>query len=166
MLILGALLSWEGFCWHPHPILGEESELRHHAARFMCEDRTWAPPGRRRGRQGGGRGMGGVLPVWAATHVFLRFLRPGSSLQRPPLQRALAESIVCEVKWKSLSLSNLIDYTVHGILQNTGVGSRSLLQEIFPTQGSNPGLFCLLFWQAGSLPLGPLGIPHRSVCNK
>ena len=25
--------------------------------------------------------------------------------------------------------------------QNTGVGSRSLLQGIFPTQGSNPGLF-------------------------
>ena len=24
--------------------------------------------------------------------------------------------------------------------QNTGVGSRSLLQEIFPTQGSSPGL--------------------------
>ena len=24
--------------------------------------------------------------------------------------------------------------------QNTGVGSRSLLQGIFPTQGSNPGL--------------------------
>ena len=24
--------------------------------------------------------------------------------------------------------------------QNTGVGSLSLLQEIFPTQGSNPGL--------------------------
>ena len=31
---------------------------------------------------------------------------------------------------------------VHGILQAriTGVGSRSLLQGIFPTQGSNPGL--------------------------
>ena len=31
---------------------------------------------------------------------------------------------------------------VHGILQarNTGVGSLSLLQGIFPTQGSNPGL--------------------------
>ena len=31
---------------------------------------------------------------------------------------------------------------VHGILQakNTGVGSLSLLQEIFSTQGSNPGL--------------------------
>ena len=24
--------------------------------------------------------------------------------------------------------------------QNTGVGSQSLIQEIFPTQGSNPGL--------------------------
>ena len=33
-------------------------------------------------------------------------------------------------------------YTVHGILQAkiTGVGSLSLLQGIFPTQGSNPGL--------------------------
>ena len=28
---------------------------------------------------------------------------------------------------------------------------------IFPTQGSNPSLFCLLLWQAGSLPLAPPG---------
>ena len=35
-----------------------------------------------------------------------------------------------------------MDYTVHGILlgQNTGVGSLSLLQGIFPTQESNSGL--------------------------
>ena len=34
-----------------------------------------------------------------------------------------------------------MDYTVHGILcQDTGVGSLSLLQGIFPTQGSNLGL--------------------------
>ena len=35
-----------------------------------------------------------------------------------------------------------MDYTVHGILQaqNTRVGSLSLLQGIFPTQGLNPGL--------------------------
>ena len=31
------------------------------------------------------------------------------------------------------------DYTVHGILQ-ARIGSLSLFQEIFPTQGSNPGL--------------------------
>ena len=35
-----------------------------------------------------------------------------------------------------------MDYTGHEILQAriTGVGSPSLLQGIFPTQGSNPGL--------------------------
>ena len=31
-------------------------------------------------------------------------------------------------------------YTVHGILQNTGVDSLSLLQGIFPAQGSNQDL--------------------------
>ena len=36
--------------------------------------------------------------------------------------------------------------------QNTGVGSRSFLQGIFPTQGSNPRL---LHWQADSLPAEP-----------
>ena len=50
-------------------------------------------------------------------------------------------------KWKSLMVFNSLRphrlyYTVHGILQNTGVGSLSLLQGIFPTQGSNQGLPC------------------------
>ena len=35
----------------------------------------------------------------------------------------------------------------------TGVGCHALLQRIFLTQGSNPGLLHLLHWQAGSLPL-------------
>ena len=40
--------------------------------------------------------------------------------------------------------------------QNTGVGSLSLLQGIFPTQGSNPGLpHC----RQDSLPVEPLGMP-------
>ena len=48
--------------------------------------------------------------------------------------------LVMKVKVAQLcpALCNPMDYTVHGILQNTGVGS--LLQGIFPTQGSNPGL--------------------------
>ena len=37
--------------------------------------------------------------------------------------------------------------------KNTGVGFRALLQEIFPTQGLNPHLLCLLRWQAGPFPL-------------
>ena len=37
--------------------------------------------------------------------------------------------------------------------KDTGVGCRALLQGIFPTQGPNPSLLCLLHWQAGSLQL-------------
>ena len=44
--------------------------------------------------------------------------------------------------------------------KNTGVGCHFLLQRIFPTQGSNPCLLCLLHWQAGSLLLVP---PGKSV---
>ena len=36
-------------------------------------------------------------------------------------------------------------------------GLRALLQGLFQTQGLNPCLLCLLYWQAGSLPLGPPG---------
>ena len=42
------------------------------------------------------------------------------------------------------------------ISKNTGVGSYSLLQGIFPTQGSNPGL---LHWQVDSSPLS-----HQGSC--
>ena len=34
--------------------------------------------------------------------------------------------------------------------KNTGVGRHFLLQGIFPTQGLNIGLLCLLHWQVGS----------------
>ena len=40
--------------------------------------------------------------------------------------------------------------------KNTGVGCHALLKEIFPTQGSNSCLLCLLHWQMGSLLLAPL----------
>ena len=43
--------------------------------------------------------------------------------------------------------------------KNTGVGCHALLQENFPTQGSNPHLLCLLHGQAGFLPLGQPGKP-------
>ena len=61
------------------------------------------------------------------------------------------------------TLCNPIDYSplgtsVHGIFpgKNTGVGCHSLLQGIFPTQGSNLGL---LHWQVDSLPLSHQGSP-------
>ena len=48
-----------------------------------------------------------------------------------------------------------------GILRgkNTGAGCHVLLPEIFPAQGLNPHLLCLLHWQAGSLPLATSGNP-------
>ena len=49
--------------------------------------------------------------------------------------------------------------------QNTGVGCHTLLQGI--SQWSNLCLLCLLRWQAGSLPLAPLGSQEVMVhiCN-
>ena len=51
--------------------------------------------------------------------------------------------------------------SVHGDSpgKNTRVDCHALLQRIFPTDGSNPRLLCLLHWQAGSLPLVPPGKP-------
>ena len=55
--------------------------------------------------------------------------------------------------------------TVHGIFQAKilELGCHFLLQGIFPTQGSNPRLLCLLCWQAGSLPLPPPGKPKGQI---
>ena len=52
--------------------------------------------------------------------------------------------------------------------KNTGVGSHFLLPGIFPTQGLNPHLLCLLHWQADSLPLCHMGSPNNwiSICKK
>ena len=44
--------------------------------------------------------------------------------------------------------------------KNTGAGCHVLLQGIFPTQGSNLLLLCLLPWQVSSLPLA---LPAKSL---
>ena len=52
--------------------------------------------------------------------------------------------------------------SVHGILKARILEwCHAFLQGIFPTQGSNPYLLCLLHWQAGSSPLAPPGKSHR-----
>ena len=43
--------------------------------------------------------------------------------------------------------------SVHGIFPS----KNTVLQGIFPTQGLNPNLLCLLHWQVDSLPLRHLG---------
>ena len=46
-----------------------------------------------------------------------------------------------------------------------GQPCQALLQEIFPTQGSNQGLLCLLHWQADSLLLSLLGITPEPLSS-
>ena len=71
----------------------------------------------------------------------------------------------CPTLWNPLDCSPP-GSSVHGDSpgQNTGVGCHALLQRIFPTQGSNPRLSCLLHWQVDSLPLCHLGscLPYSS----
>ena len=58
--------------------------------------------------------------------------------------------------------------SVHGILQSKipgWVALPSSREGIFPTQGSNSCLLCLLHWQAGSLPLVPPGKPRSAIAN-
>ena len=50
--------------------------------------------------------------------------------------------------------------------KNTGVGCHFLLQGIFPTQGSNPCLLCLLHCREILYPLSHLGSPPRAMLNK
>ena len=89
--------------------------------------------------------------------------------------------LVCakSLQWH-LTLCDPMDHSpqgssLHGLLQArilewvaisfsiTGVGYHFLLQRIFPTQGLNWSLLCLLQWQAGSLPLHLLGSLSATV---
>ena len=47
-----------------------------------------------------------------------------------------------------------------------GVGCHFFFHRIFPTQGSNPSVLCLLHWQAGSLPLYHLNILVPNLFSK
>ena len=53
-----------------------------------------------------------------------------------------------------------MSYSVNSPGQNTEVGTLSLLQGIFPTQGLNPGLLPL---QEDSLPAEPQGKPKSTA---
>ena len=64
--------------------------------------------------------------------------------EKPPIT-TISQYVKGKVAQSCPTFCHPMDYTVHGIPwnspgQNTGVGSLSLLQWIFPTQGSNPGL--------------------------
>ena len=71
----------------------------------------------------------------------------------------------CSVAQSCLTLSTLRTVAHQASLymgfsrRESWSGLHALLHGIFLTQGSNPRVLCLLHWQAGSLPLAPLGKP-------
>ena len=95
----------------------------------------------------------------------------------PQLRSSSLDFPVCAVHYaKSLqscaTLYNPMDCTVRFLCpwdspgKITGVGCHFLLQRIFPTQGLNPRLLCLLQWQVSSLPLVPPGKPFPYIVDK
>ena len=66
----------------------------------------------------------------------------GGGIQHLALPTMYFNESEVKVAQPCLTFSDPMDYTVHGIRQARilGVGSLSLLQGIFPTQGLNPGL--------------------------
>ena len=78
---------------------------------------------------------------------------------------------VCAKSLQScLTLCNPMDCSLPGFSfhgdspgKTAAVDYPSLLQAIFPNQGSNLCLLCLLHWQVDSLPLAPPGKPREGV---
>ena len=49
--------------------------------------------------------------------------------------------------------------------KKAGVGCHVLFQGIFPTRGLNPGLLCLLHWQAGFFPTSATWEASGTLCT-
>ena len=77
-----------------------------------------------------------------------------------PIGASQVVLVVKKVKVAQLcpTLCDLMDYTVHGILQAKILDWVAFLQGIFPTQGSNPGLAM----REVSLPAEPPGKPKNT----
>ena len=89
-----------------------------------------------------------LWPNWAKWKVTTHVVYMKSALVTQPCS-VLCDPMACSPP----------DSSVHGgsTGKNTGVGSHSLRQGMFQTQGSNPCLLSLLHWQADSLSSEPPG---------
>ena len=150
-------LLWNDWCWS-----WSSSILT-----IWCEELTpWKRPWwweRLKAREGGNRGWDGWMAsltqwtwVWTSSGRQWRTGKPGMlqfmGLQRVGHELVIQQQITFIIIWQYESESE--SYSVvsdslrphwlcspwNSTVQDTGVGSLSLLQGIFPTQGSNPGL--------------------------
>jgi len=84
---------------------------------------------------------------WALGSITTKKASGGDRIPAELFQILKDDTVKLKVKWKWKLLSCVRLFVTQGLHspgnspgQNTGVGSLSLLQGIFPTQGSNPGL--------------------------
>ena len=97
-----------------------------------------------------------------AAHLCVLAWEIPSTEEPSGLQHMLAKSLqLCPTLCDPMACSPP-GSSVHGDSpgKNTGMGCHALLQGIFPTEGLNLCLLCLLHWQAGSLPTEPPGKPE------
>ena len=107
-----------------------------------------------------GMWQGGAKVKWKSLSCVRLYATPWTvqsmKLSRPEFRSGWKWKVKVKVTQLCPALYDPMDYTVHGVLQarilewvafpfsrgssQSGVGSLSLLQEIFPTQGLNPGL--------------------------
>ena len=81
-------------------------------------------------------------PLWVSPSIWLWNISPAPGVPSPTAQASVLSSTPAHIPaWVFLILPPLC----------------FLLQWVFPTLGSNPHLFCLLHWQAGSWPQCHLG---------
>ena len=87
------------------------------------------------------------IPLTSHMIIFMKYFKTDLSLKYFEVPSSLFSSLVCLVAQWCPTLCDPIDYSppgssVHGDspVKNTGVGCHALLQEIFQTQGLNPGI--------------------------
>ena len=104
---------------------------------------------------------------WRAFHGMLWNEKTGPrNVSKMTNAHVLCRVCVLRAKWLQYgpTLCNALHCSlpgssVHRVLQARILEWVALLQGIFPTQGLNPHLLCLLHWQECSLPLAPPGKP-------
>ena len=126
---------------------------------FMHWRRKWQPspvflPGESQGRGAWWAAVYGVAQSWTRLQ---RLSSSSSSRVDHVCQVALVVSDSLQPSGCSPPGSSVLGILQVRILEWV---CHALLQGILLTQGSNPGLLCLLRWQAGSLPLVPPGKPR------
>ena len=97
--------------------------------------------------------------IYSSFTLYLDIFRKTISLQTQYVHAKLLQSCLTLRTCGLKSIRLLCPQDSSG--KDTGVGCHELLQGIFPTQGLNLCLLCLLHWQLGSLPLAPPGSPEQ-----